>query len=190
MLGNVSEHDTVYLEVCDGGDGRAAFQLSELLGAQEHRGQVAPVGLERGQRNDIIKPGPRDRRRSPWRRFTYPSVHSHPSLIDVRLFGYEPEMVGHVKTPSCCPSLFIYLGGGGDFGSPQRLQLVPLLQFSQFPPDFVEEVGALEAAAVAVEADDDGAEAADQDRGPVHPELLRHHLATRGAVTENTRSAG
>lgn len=72
----------------------------------------------------------------------------------------------------------------GDFGSPQRLQLVPLLQFPQFPPDFVEEVGALEAAAVAVEADDDGAEAADQDRGPVHPELLRHHLAAGGTVTE------
>lgn len=92
------------------------------------------------------------------------------------------------RHPAALPCLFIW--GGGDFGSPQRLQLVPLLQFSQFPPDFVEEVGALEAAAVAVEADDDGAEAADQDRGPVHPELLRHHLATRGAVTENTRSAG
>lgn len=59
---------------------------------------------------------------------------------------------------------------------PECLQLVPLLQFPQFPLDFVEEVGALEAAAVAVEADDDGAEAADQNRGPVHPELLRYHL--------------
>ena len=59
---------------------------------------------------------------------------------------------------------------------PECLQLVPLLQFPQFPLDFVEEVGALEAAAVAVEADDDGAEAADQNRGPVHPELFRHHL--------------
>lgn len=54
MLGNVSERDTVYLEVRDGGNGRAAFQLSEVLGAQEHRGQVAPVRLERGERNDII----------------------------------------------------------------------------------------------------------------------------------------
>lgn len=74
-------------------------------------------------------------------------------------------------------------------GSPQGLQLVPLLQFSQFPPDFVQEVGALEAAAVAVEADDDGAEAADQDCGPVHPELLRHHLTARGTVTGKRRSA-
>lgn len=57
-------------------------------------------------------------------------------------------------------------------GLPECLQLVLLLEFSQFPPDFVEEVGALEAAAVAIKADDDGAEAADQDCGPVHPELL------------------
>lgn len=65
---------------------------------------------------------------------------------------------------------------------PECLQLVPLLQFPQFPLDFVEEVGALEAAAVAVEADDDGAEAADQHRGPVHPELLRYHLPARRTV--------
>lgn len=69
---------------------------------------------------------------------------------------------------------------------PQRLQLVPLLQLPQFPADFVEEVGALEAAAVAVEADDDGAEAADQDGGPVHPELLRYHLAARRPVPEES----
>lgn len=50
----------------------------------------------------------------------------------------------------------------------------------------MEEVGALEAAAVAVEADDDGAEAADQDGGPVHPELLRHHLAARRPVPEES----
>lgn len=73
-------------------------------------------------------------------------------------------------------------------GSPQGLQLVPLLQLPQPPPDLVQEVGALEAAAVAVEADDDGAEAADQDCGPVHPELLRNHLTAGCAVTGNARS--
>lgn len=56
----------------------------------------------------------------------------------------------------------------------------------------MEEVGALEAAAVAVKADDDGAEAADQNCGPVHLELLRHHLPTRCAVpveyTDGTKS--
>lgn len=57
-------------------------------------------------------------------------------------------------------------------GLPECLQLVPLLQLSQFPPDFVEKVGALEATAMTIEADDDGAIAADQDGGPVHPELL------------------
>lgn len=46
----------------------------------------------------------------------------------------------------------------------------------------MQEAGALEAAAVAVEADDDGAEAADQDRGPVHLELLRHRLATWDSI--------
>lgn len=56
--------------------------------------------------------------------------------------------------------------------SPEGLQLVSLLQLAQFPPHFVQEAGALEAAAVAVEADHDGAEAADQNRGPVHLELL------------------
>lgn len=51
----------------------------------------------------------------------------------------------------------------------------------------MEQVGALEAAAVAIEADDDGAEAADQNRRPVHLELLRHHLTTRCTVpVENT----
>lgn len=29
--------------------------------------------------------------RSPWQQFTYPSIHSHSSLINVRLFGYEPK---------------------------------------------------------------------------------------------------
>lgn len=72
------------------------------------------------------------------------SINSNPSLVDVRLFGYQSEC----------------------------LQLVPLLQLAQFPPHFVQEAGALEAAAVAVEADDDGAEAADQNCGPVHLELL------------------
>lgn len=57
MMGNVSKNHTVDLEVCDGGNGRAAFQLRELLGAEEHRGQVPPVGLDTGTRNDIIRPG-------------------------------------------------------------------------------------------------------------------------------------
>lgn len=57
MMGNVSGNDTVNLEVCDGGDGRAALQLRELLGAEQHRGQVPPVGLETGTRSDIIRPG-------------------------------------------------------------------------------------------------------------------------------------
>lgn len=65
---------------------------------------------------------------------------------------------------------------------PECLQLVPLLEFTQFPADFVEKVGALEAAAVAVKADNDGAVAADQNCGPVHPELLRHHLPARRTV--------
>lgn len=43
-----SKNDTINLEICDGGDGGAAFQLSELLGAQEHGGQVSPIRLERG----------------------------------------------------------------------------------------------------------------------------------------------
>lgn len=59
---------------------------------------------------------------------------------------------------------------------PERRQLVPFLQFPQILEDLVEEVGALEAAAVAVDAEDDRAEAADQNSGPVHLELLRHHL--------------
>lgn len=66
--------------------------------------------------------------------------------------------------------------------SPECLKLVPLLQLAQFPPHFVQEAGALEAAAVAVEADDDGAKAADQNRGPVHLELLWHWLAARHSI--------
>lgn len=66
--------------------------------------------------------------------------------------------------------------------SPECLQLIPLLQLPQLPSDFVQKVGSSEAAAVAVKADHDGAETADQNRGPVHLELLRHHLATRRAV--------
>lgn len=77
------------------------------------------------------------------------------------------------------PSVPIVTGAGS---IPECLQLVPLLQLPQFPPHFVQEAGALEAAAVAVEADDDGAEAADQDSGPVHLELLRHRLATRHSI--------
>lgn len=77
------------------------------------------------------------------------------------------------------PSVPIMTGAGS---IPECLQLVPLLQLPQFPPHFVQEAGALEAAAVAVEADDDGAEAADQDGGPVHLELLRHRLATRHPI--------
>lgn len=65
---------------------------------------------------------------------------------------------------------------------PECLQLVPLLEFTQFPADFVEKVGALEATAVAVKADNDGAVAADQNCGPVHLELLRHHLPARRAI--------
>lgn len=70
---------------------------------------------------------------------------------------------------------------------PECLQLVPLLQLSQLPPDFVEQVGALKAAAVAIEADDNGAEAADQNGVPVHMELLRHHLAARRTVPVENR---
>lgn len=43
-----SKSYTIYLKICDGRDGGATFQLGELLGAQEHRGQVSPVRLERG----------------------------------------------------------------------------------------------------------------------------------------------
>lgn len=47
-----SKNDTIYLKICDGGDGSTTFQLSELLGAQEHRGHVSPIGLPTC--NDII----------------------------------------------------------------------------------------------------------------------------------------
>lgn len=70
---------------------------------------------------------------------------------------------------------------------PERLQLVPLLQLPQPPLDFMKKVGALEAAAVAVKADDDGAEAADQNRGPVHLELLGHHLSTGRTIAVEYR---
>lgn len=46
----------------------------------------------------------------------------------------------------------------------------------------MEEVGALKSAAVAVKADNNCAEAADQDGGPVHLELLRHHLPAGGPI--------
>lgn len=108
----------------------------------------------------------------------YLSINSHSSLINVRLLGYEPRNErGAVKLQLDFWGLTTVVLAVKAEALPERLQLVPLLQYSQFPPDFVEEVGALEAAAVAVKADDDGAEAADQNRGPVHPELLRHHLA-------------
>lgn len=48
MVGNARLKITIYLKICDGGDGGATFQLSELLGAQEHRGQVSPIRLGRG----------------------------------------------------------------------------------------------------------------------------------------------
>lgn len=102
---------------------------------------------------------------------SYLPVNSHPGLINVRLFGYEPTKKR--KTGYTFSSLWVWATVTCAVeGVPQCLQLVPLLQFSQVPPDLVEEVGALETAAVAVKADDDGAEAADQNRGPVHPELL------------------
>lgn len=53
----------------------------------------------------------------------------------------------------------------------------------------MEKVGALEAAATAVKADDDGAEAADQNRRPVHSELLRHHLTARRTVSVGKTTA-
>lgn len=46
----------------------------------------------------------------------------------------------------------------------------------------MQKVGALKATTVAVKADDNGAEAADQNCGPVHLELLRHHLPTRCTI--------
>lgn len=55
----------------------------------------------------------------------------------------------------------------------------------------MQEAGALEAAAVAIEADDDGAEAADQNCGPVHPELLGHRLpAWRTVAVNKTNGTG
>ncbi|MEQ2206289.1 hypothetical protein XENOCAPTIV_027134, partial [Xenoophorus captivus] len=60
--------------------------------------------------------------------------------------------------------------------------LVPLLQLPKPPANLVEQVGSLETAAVAVKADNDGAETADEYRGPVHPELLRYHLSARCAI--------
>lgn len=47
----------------------------------------------------------------------------------------------------------------------------------------MEQVGALEATAMAIKADNDGAETADENCGPVHPELFSHHLPARCAIT-------
>lgn len=77
---------------------------------------------------------------------------------------------------------------GGVTDWPERLQLVPLLQLAQPLPDLVEQVGALKAAAVAVEADHDGAEAADENGGPVHLEPLRHHLPAGRPITDRPQS--
>lgn len=117
----------------------------------------------------------------------YLPINSHSSLVNVRLFGYEPENERKlVKLTDFWPSAAVVSSVKAEV-LPERLQLVPLLQLPQFPPDFVEKVGALEAAAVAVKADDDGAETADQNCGPVHPELLRHHLPAGCTVpVENT----
>lgn len=65
---------------------------------------------------------------------------------------------------------------------PKSFQLVSLLKLSQFLLHAVEEVCSLKSTAAAVQPHDYDVEGADQNRGPVHLKLLRHHLTTGGAV--------
>lgn len=57
--------------------------------------------------------------------------------------------------------------------------LILLLKHAQFLLDPMQQVGALEAAALPVTTQHDGAEAAHQHRGPIQVKLLWHHLVTR-----------
>lgn len=63
--------------------------------------------------------------------------------------------------------------------------LILFLEHAQLLLDPVQEVGAVEAAASSIASHHNGAEAADQHRGPVHVKLLRHHLATRCPIAAN-----
>lgn len=73
--------------------------------------------------------------------------------------------------------------------SPECVPLVLLLSHAQLLLDAVQQVGSLEATATPIAAHHDGAEAAHQRCRPVHVELLRHRLATRGPVTVGGNAA-
>lgn len=69
--------------------------------------------------------------------------------------------------------------------SPHSLYLVLLLQGAQLVLHFVQELGALEAAASSIAFDHHSPMAADKHRLPCHLKLLSHALAAGGAVPAN-----